>query len=146
MEALTCIKLPFNGYIEFTTDKNQMIKIAGLDVDKISISQFIKKFGEKFKFVNDDELNKLYEKYYKSFITDPSEIPYEKYNDALNVLPPCKYKSYGSYLGFHLSERYTGNIVYWYFINPINNKCISFMDDAEIKPVEIINKIEFYFK
>ena len=45
----------------------------------------------------------------------PAEvIDAETFNDALNVLPPCRWNTYAGINAFHVSERISGDLVHWY--------------------------------
>ena len=48
------------------------------------------------------------------FIKPVSEITAEQFDDALNVLPPCKWTMEGAYQSFHVSELVFADIANWF--------------------------------
>lgn len=59
-----------------------------------------------YKLISGDEMEVLEKEYNKSLCNDWIEIDAEKYDYALNVLPPVKYTNGG----FYMSEPYTGTV------------------------------------
>ena len=53
-------------------------------------------------------------KYEYGFVRAPVEVTEERFHDALNVLPPCKWTGPGTTESFYVSERIAGNVVSWF--------------------------------
>ena len=123
MKTLHCVELPFQGYINFSTDNN-IVNCQG--IDPMTTEEYIELRGDNFKFVTDHELDILFNEHYKSFISDPVEITRERYEDMLEVMPPCRWNNYGGFQAFHVCERYTGNIVAWFTYISSTNKYYEF--------------------
>lgn len=90
------------------------------------------------KVVNLEELDQLMEEHNKSLVTPPEEVSEERYNNMLEVLPPCRWHNSGSKTYFHVSERLTGNLVNWFCST--SGKFFSFTQDASIS-TEKLNEI-----
>lgn len=56
-------------------------------------------------------------RYQSGFIKAPVEVTEERFHDALNVLPPCKWTGPGTSESFYVSERIAGNVVSWFVRN-----------------------------
>ena len=63
-----------------------------------------------YRLVTTPELDKMISEYEQSLISDPEPITKDRYWEMLEVLPPCRWE-YGF---FHVSERYTGDLVSWF--------------------------------
>jgi hypothetical protein len=72
-------------------------------------------------------------------ITAPAEISYERFDDLLNVLPPCKWRRLGGAEAFHMVERITHDIVTWCV--RIGEKCYSFDDTDKLTTEQAIEKV-----
>ena len=70
--------------------------------------------GTRLRIVSDAKLDAMLEEYAASLVTNPTEITEEKYFDALNVLPPCRWRKLGGVETFHVSERLTRDLANWY--------------------------------
>lgn len=60
------------------------------------------------------EYDKLTADFEQSLVTMPKVIDSERFNDMLEVLPPCRWHNCGGYEVFHVSERLTGDLVSWF--------------------------------
>ena len=104
--------------------------------DNLSLAEYEEEKGKKFKILSDSESDELIENFEKSLITQPEEIPLEKYDYALEVLPPCRYD--GNV--FHMPERLRSNLVSWYFRK--NGKAYTFVNQANLSCNELKTIIE----
>jgi hypothetical protein len=68
-----------------------------------------------------------------------SETTAERFNYALEVLPPGKYGHYARGLAFYVTERITANIVSWYF--EVAGRYFTLDDDATLHPSALIDRV-----
>lgn len=70
--------------------------------------------------------------------TQPERITVDRYNEKLEVLPPCRWENYGGISAFHVSERMTSDIVSWYAKS--GDKCVEFYALSTISAATISDK------
>jgi hypothetical protein len=92
------------------------------------------------RVVDDAELTPMLAAYYDAQVTHPAQITTERYDDMLNVLPPCRWKTRAGIEAFHVSERLTGNLVSWFAHT--KNGYFEFVDRADITEEYLINKMK----
>ena len=97
--------------------------------------------AKKVRLMNEDgeQLDALFSEYELNLISDPRSITAGRYDEMLNVLPPCKWENYGGYSCFHISERLRGNIVSWFA--KIGDSYFEFEDLASISNANLIKKL-----
>ena len=142
MTKLYCVISPFPGYCEFETDNNQMVTLFGTGLAPMSTQEFIDLRGDYYRFVNSETLNMLFEEYYKKEITSATETSLERFDDMLNILPPCRWQIYGEFEMFYVSERICGNLVCWYAKHFNGKKFFTFIDNANLSYAQLINKMK----
>ena len=91
------------------------------------------------KVITGEELDALLESHYASLVTAPAPISEDQYNEWLECLPPCRWRSYGPYTAFHISERLTGNLVQWCVKHGQNY--YGFTDSASMSEQSLIEKM-----
>lgn len=65
-----------------------------------------------------EEYDKVIQAWEDKKTAQPAEIiDAETFDDALNVLPPCRLNTYAGITAFHIIERITGDLVHWYASN-----------------------------
>lgn len=68
--------------------------------------------------------------YLDDLVSDPMIISEERFHEALNVLPPARWENHGGIEMFFVIERYTHNLVNWYFkiadIEPLYFVCLDY--------------------
>jgi len=109
---------PFNGRIESSMRDDVHVDYSGAlhnnNGQNLTLAEYREATGEDVKAVSESELDSLLNTYYRSLVSNPSQITAEQYDYALEVLPPCKFGTVGSVTVFHMLERLTGNMVSWY--------------------------------
>lgn len=85
-----------------------------LDAVKLCIEEIQKHETSDLRIVESAEVERLIKEHDKTYHTDPKEITQERWQDSLEVLPPCRWSRHNGVEYFHLSERYTGDVVYWF--------------------------------
>lgn len=132
---LIIIDLPFNGsYSEVWRDQYgehyaHLPFLAEIDIDAVNNS------GTRL-VVQDYTLPTLMEQYHQSLILPPKEISPRQWRHMLEVLPPCKWGNCGGWEIFHLSERYSGDIVYWYAKR--GNECYELRNRETLTHTDIV--------
>lgn len=76
------------------------------------------------------------------FQTGASETTEERFNYALEVLPPGKWGHYQGGEAFYVTERITGNIVSWYF--KVAGRYFTMDTDASRPPAELLARVAEY--
>lgn len=87
--------------------------------------------------------------YLDELVTDPVSITGESFDDALNVLPPARWGNCQGIEMFFVIERYTHNLVNWYFKIPADDPlyfvCLDYdnksYDDLAEKVMQQYNKL-----
>ena len=95
--------------------------------------------GFKLKVLDDAEFHALNEAYLASLITAPVDETPEAFEDALCVLPPCKWQRVRGVEIFHLSERLTADLVQWHA--KLNGRCYTFTDRETLAPEAVATKV-----
>lgn len=91
-----------------------------------------------YKLISGDEMEVLEKEYNKSLCNDWIEIDAEKYDYALNVLPPVKYTNGG----FYVSEPFTGTIHGFY--QEWNGKFYTSLQDLFTPRTEILENLNAF--
>lgn len=88
-----------------------------------------------YNLISSEEMSALEKEYNKSLCNDWIEIDAEKYDYALNVLPPVKYTNGG----FYVSEPFTGTIHGFY--QEWNGKFYTSLQDLFTPRMEILENL-----
>lgn len=107
--------------------------------DGLTPLQYAADHGFPVRVVTDAQLDDMIAAYEASLITDPVEETEEQWWYALEVLPPCKWRTVRGVELFHISERQTGNLVNWHA--RLNGKFYTFVDDAARDMGELAEKV-----
>ena len=127
------ISEPFPGYAETVIREDGTVMYTKLTLDDY-LAQ-----GKHLRVVDESEIEALMEAHHDSLVTRPVVESLEDWNDALNVLPPCRWQTYAGIEFFHISERLTGNLVAWHA--RIGDKCWAFTDYASRPFDELAEKV-----
>lgn len=84
--------------------------------------------GFPVRVVTEDEMRAMVDEHAGSLITAPSPISAERWDDMLNVLPPCRWHRCDGVELFHVSERITHDLVNWF--GKIGDQHFSMVDRA----------------
>lgn len=115
---------PFSGSIESSTYINQdgaeLVSFSGYLYNAggpdLTIDDYmLKRNFSGVSVISGPELTKMIAEYEGSIIGKLKPIDLERWEYALECLPPCKWHSIAGGEIFHVSERITGDIVNWYF-------------------------------
>ena len=82
--------------------------------DGLSVAEYMAERGFTVKVINDHDVSVLDAKQLDGLITDPQPITEQRFQDMLNVLPPCRWHNAGGFEVFHISERLTHDLVSWF--------------------------------
>ena len=74
------------------------------------------------------------------FVKPAVRITAEAFNDALNVLPPCRWNRGDYSEWFHVSERLTGDLVNWYVRS--GDRYYTFVDSAHLPSGQLLERIK----
>lgn len=79
----------------------------------------------------------------EAYRTPVSVITEERFDYALNVLPPCRWSRFGRFEHFHISERIVGNIVSWFicFRGDAGSRFFTFDDYSTLTQVELMERV-----
>lgn len=85
-----------------------------------------------------------YELHAASFRKPVTETTEERFNYALDVLPPGKWGRYSGGEAFYVTERITANIVSWYF--KVDERYFTLDDDAAPHPSTYLERVREFIK
>ena len=88
-----------------------------------------------------DEAYKLHEDRFRAPVSETTE---ERFNYALDVLPPGKWGHYQGGEAFYVTERITGNIVSWYF--KVDERFFTLDDSAAPHPSAYLERVREFIK
>ena len=101
-----------------------------------TLAAYQERTGKEYEILTWDQFSAKVAEYEQTLKGRPIEIDADRYDDALNVLPPGRWD--GNL--FFVIERITGNLVNWYFRK--GDQYFEFIEDADAKAErlkEIIN-------
>lgn len=107
--------------------------------DGLTVEQYEQDRGVKLRIIDEDELMELERAYIDSRVTEPKPVTEEKWWDALEVLPPCRWKTVKGVELFHISERITADLVDWYA--RVGDRYFHFTDRSGRPMEELADKV-----
>lgn len=107
----------------------------------LTLAEYEQERGETFRRITGEELDALQAAHIASLIAEPEPISEDRYNELLEVLPPCRRHKAGKWSVFHISERLHGNIVQW-CAQSGSMVCYGWHDLASISTPDIIAKLQ----
>lgn len=126
---------PFSGSVQSVlTAAGKVAYTKGLTVEEYSAE-----CGYPLRVISDAELDGLLASYIDGLVTEPSEITDEKFDYALNVLPPCRWKRVDGVEMFYVSELLQADLASWYA--KAGGKFFTFNDRAGRPAAEIVAKV-----
>lgn len=117
---------PFRGTVQTVLLDNDTVAYS----DGLTLAEYEAANGIKTLLVNETELKEMIDEYVSSLITAPEPITKEKFWDALEVLPPCRWHARLGVEMFHISERVTHDLVAWY--GRVGDKYFWFNDRSNV--------------
>lgn len=94
---------------------------------------------ENLKWVSRDIYITMMTNYLGSLCTEPKPITKERYFEMLEVLPPSRWGSIGSWEVFHVCERITHNLVSWFAKR--GDECYEFVDMDGVSREYLLDKL-----
>lgn len=73
----------------------------------------------------------------------PESITEERYQEALECLPPSRWHGVAGVSVFHICERITGNLVQWYGLS--KGRACTWTDYANINDSQIAAKLAVFY-
>jgi hypothetical protein len=116
--------VPFQGHVQSVLMPDGTVAYT----DGLTPEQYAAERGFPVAIIGDDQLDALVKTYVDGLVTDPRQITEEEWWDALNVLPPCRWRTVGGVELFHISERVTHDLVSWYA--RVGDRYVTFNDRA----------------
>lgn len=109
---------PFKGSIVSAMTDGKTVDYSGHlyrgQKENLTLAEYEDETGKEYEVLTDLQADKLFEEFEFGLITAPEVITEEAWDDALEVLPPCRWHSHRGVNMFHISERLTGDLVAWY--------------------------------
>ena len=139
MQYLVRTDQPFRGSVQSVVLENGTVAYS----DGQTVAEYIADRGGNLRVVTEAELFELVQAYEASLVTEPRQITAEQWDDALNVLPPCRWHTFDGVQLFHVSERITGGLVDWYATTGgrDNLRCWHFVDLHRRPSAELAAKV-----
>lgn len=109
---------------------NGVLDIA-ITFKQLTLAEYEAEKGYKFKVLSGAELDALDEEFNDKLKSKPKRITEARYWEMLEVLPPCRWHSIGSFEVFHVSEGLRADLVSWFAHG--NNKWYEFTESKFIK-------------
>ena len=126
---------PFRGWAEASMNPDGTVAYT----DGLTLAAYEAEHGRKYKVIDADTFDALSATYHASLVTEPEPITAERWDDALTVLPPCRWRHVRGIELFHVSERIIADLVDWYArVGPL---CFHFVDEARRDPDELAYKV-----
>lgn len=102
--------IPFQGSVHSVLTPDGLVAWSG----GLTLEQYAAERGFPVRVVEEDEIDALVKTYTDGLVQAPREISEQDYEQALGVLPPCRWTSRRGVEMFHISERLTHDIVAWH--------------------------------
>ena len=91
-----------------------------------------------YLIVTEEEFEPIHEKYLNDMCNNWKEITEDKFEDALNVLPPMRWENGG----FFISERYTSDVTNFY--QQIGNRYFTSYQRLSYKRDDILDNLKLF--
>lgn len=139
MGNLLQVGVPFQGWIQALTftDPEGVERVDCYGGPSPTVAEYAKEQGKEFKVLSDEEFNGVIREFMESKKTRPEPVTAERWEDMLNVLPPCRWSTRAGFSVFHVSEREYGNLVSWYAKR--GESCWTFTQPANLSEAELSN-------
>lgn len=95
--------------------------------------------GYEIKIVSDAELDAMLKTFHDSMCNAPEVETEDAYFDALNVLPPMRWKVVKGVEMFHVSESITADLVHWHA--KIGERFFTFIDSMGARLEDLADKV-----
>ena len=101
---------PYRGHVEAHLLADETVAYSGGQ----TVAEYQAIHGYPLRIIEEAELEALSDAFLADCVTAPELIDEERFDDALNCLPPCRWNTVRGVNMFHISERITHNLVNWY--------------------------------
>ncbi|AUS02241.1 hypothetical protein NVP2096O_06 [Vibrio phage 2.096.O._10N.286.48.B5] len=130
------VSLPYSGSIENWLDSDGTIPFnLGVSANDYMLSKM--RQGKFLVLVNGATMDKLDRCHLLGLHTAPTAITPQRWDDMLNVLPPCRWHNNSGYSVFHVVERLAGNVVSWFALS--GDRAYTFDNEASLSESQIAN-------
>jgi hypothetical protein len=126
---------PFKGYVQSVLRPDGTVAYS----DGLTLEEYAEAKGFPIRVIDDAELDALIADHTASLVTEPTPESLEAWEYALNVLPPCRWRTVGGVELFHISERLTHDLVSWH--GRIGDRCFAFTDRAGADMTALAEKV-----
>ena len=126
---------PFKGSVQSVLLENGTVAYS----DGQTLEQYQAERGFPTRLIDDAELSRMTAEYTQSMVSEPESITQERFDYALNVLPPSRWHNCGGFDVFHISERLTHDLVSWFAHR--NGQHWEFTDRAGISDADLVIKL-----
>ena len=116
-------------------DGSVLIETRG---ERMTLAEYVAERGQVVLYT-DDEFFAMVADYERGQRTPATEETAEQWDDALNVLPPCRWHRYSGIGLFHISERLQGSLVSWHA--DVEGRYFTFIDFADTPSAELAAKV-----
>jgi len=131
--------IPFPGHCQSLLLDNGTVAYT----NGLTLEQYAQERGFPVRVVENDELEQLERAHIDSLVTEPCEESKEHFWDALECLPPSKWRTVRGVEMFHICERITGDLVAWHC--HVGERYATFNDRAGKPADEIAAKAAAFF-
>ena len=104
----------------------------------LTLTEYRMATGVHWRAVTQETLDRLDCEYEETLVTEPTPITEERFNEMLDILPPCRWTTIAGVEIFHISERIRGSLVAWH--GKTGGRCFSFNDRTQRTDSEIAEK------
>src|SRR5262249_39726746 len=116
MQFLIVTSEPFRGIAQSVLTPDGRVAWSGEKGGAdLTVEEYQARHPHKtFRVVTSEEMETLERAYIDSLVTEPQEITQERYDYALDVLPPSRFRTVRGVQMFHICERITADLVSWF--------------------------------
>jgi len=126
---------PFRGIIQSYVLDNGLVAYS----ENLTPEQYAAKHNEQVRVVDETEFDAMMTAYVESQVSEPVEETYAQFDEALNCLPPYKWRVVRGVELFHLSERLSHNLVTWHA--KLGNRYFTFTDRDNADMEKLAEKV-----
>lgn len=135
MQYLVKANEPFRGSVESVILPSGIVAYTGGK----SLDEYRAGLSYDVRVIDESELDSLIAAFESSRVTEPELIDADKWEYALNVLPPARWQTVRGVNLFHVSEHISGDLVDWYA--RIDDRFFHFVDRAGRNMIELADKV-----
>jgi hypothetical protein len=126
---------PFRGYVQSVLNRDGTVGYS----QGQTLDQYAAEVGAPLRIIDGAELDALIAEYQAGQVTAPVEITEAQFFEALNILPPSRWRHCMGVEMFHLCEHLDGDLVNWYA--SLNGRYWAFTDLCTVPPETLAAKV-----